>query len=105
MRDARLLNREKMPWGDALAGLLRAGIAAVQGDRTLAVRLLRETVNRFEAADIHIHAAVARRRLGGLLGGEAGRELATQAEVWMAAQKIVNPARMTYLYAPGFPEP
>jgi hypothetical protein len=102
-RDARSLEREKTPWGDALAGLLRAGIAAIQRDRTSAVRLLGDTVDRFEAADMGIHAAIARRCLGGLLGGVQGNDFVAQADAWMKAHRIVNPARLTAMYAPSFP--
>jgi hypothetical protein len=98
----RLLQRERMPWGEALAQLLCAGVAARRHDRIEAVRLLREAVERLEAVDMHLHAAAARRRLGELLGGGEGRELVARADAWMATQKIANPARMTDMHAPGF---
>ncbi len=37
-------------------------------------------------------------------GRRAGRELQRQAEEWMAAQHIKNPACMTRMLAPGFPD-
>jgi tetratricopeptide (TPR) repeat protein len=101
-RDIRSLRREGMPWGDALAQFLRAGVAARRRDRTGAVLLLREAVERLEAVDMHLHAAAARRRMGELLGGGEGRDLLARADAWMAAQTIANPARMTDLHAPGF---
>ena len=52
----------------------------------------------------HAHAAAARRRLGAA-HDERGRALVADADAWMAAQGIRNPARMTRLIAPGFPDP
>ena len=50
-----------------------------------------------------LYAAVARRRLGQVVGGETGQKLVAEAERWMHGQSIVNPARWTMMYAPGFP--
>jgi hypothetical protein len=53
---------------------------------------------------MNLFAAAARRRLGQLLGGNCGQALIAQADAWMAGQGIVNPARMTAMLAPGFPD-
>ena len=58
----------------------------------------------FEACDMRLFAAAARRCLGQLVGGSEGRTLMACADTWMAGQGIRNPARMTALYAPGFPD-
>ena len=50
---------------------------------------------------MRLHAAAARRRLGGLIGGEAGRALVAEADAWMAGQ-VRNPPRTTAMLAPGF---
>ena len=102
--DARRLERERMPWPDALAGLLHAGLAAARGDREAARVQLTAAAAAFDAVDLALHAAVARRRLGRLLGGDEGRALIVAADVWMAGQTIRNPERMTALLAPGFRE-
>jgi len=47
---------------------------------------------------------VARRRRGQLQAGDQGRQLIQDAEVFMTAQQIRNPARWTAMYAPGFPD-
>jgi tetratricopeptide (TPR) repeat protein len=103
-RDAKRLEREKVGWSAALARLVRAGIAGARGDTIRAVRLLREAATQFDEVDMLLFAAAARRRTGELLGGEEGRGLIEGADAWMAGQGIVNPARMTAMLAPGFPD-
>ena len=66
--------------------------------------MLAAAVTAFERADMTFHAAVARRRLGVLQDDERGRALVDEADAWMAAQGIRNPARMARLIAPGFPD-
>ena len=102
---ARGIAREQMPWSNPLAHLLDAGIAAVSGDRTVAEDALREAVAQFDAADMQLYAHVARRRLGDLLDDDYGRKMRGQADTWMAAQQIKNPASLTRMFAPGFPSP
>jgi hypothetical protein len=101
---ARRIASEHMPWSDPIALLLRAGIANLEGRIPLALSSLHEAANRFERADMHLYLAVARRRIGALQDDERGRELQREADLWMAAQNIKNPARMTRMLAPGFPD-
>ncbi len=101
-RDALRLEREKMPWMEPLAERIRAGAAALRGDEVSAAAHLRRAVAGFDAADMPLHAVVSRRRLGELLGGQAGHSLIDEADAWMTSQGIRNPPRMTALYAPGF---
>ena len=100
-RDSRLIRREKVPWGDALATALDAGIAMAYGRVDAAERLLAEARGAFEQADMALHAAVARRRHGELLGGDSGREEVGAADAWMAGQLIRNPDRFAAVLAPG----
>jgi eukaryotic-like serine/threonine-protein kinase len=101
---ARRIARERMPWSDPMALLLRAGTAFLEGSTPLALRYLHDAADRFERADMRLHAAAARRRIGALQEDAAGRELQRQAEEWMARQHIKNPAGMTRMLAPGFPD-
>jgi eukaryotic-like serine/threonine-protein kinase len=101
---ARRIARERMPWSDPIGLLLRAGIAHLEGSTPLALRYLHDAADRFTRADMNLYLAVARRRIGALQDDEHGRELQRQAEEWMAAQNIKNPARMTGMLAPGFPD-
>jgi hypothetical protein len=102
---ARRLEREKAPWAKALAGLIAAGAAALRGDTAGTAALLADVAPAFDGLAMSPFAAAARRRLGELRGGEEGRALVTRADATMAEQGVVNPARMTALYAPGFRGP
>ena len=88
---ARRLDRQQLPWTSALAQLIKAGVASVQGDAVRAERLLADAALRFESADMGLFAASARLHLGQLRGGDEGRELIDQADAWMRGQSIVNP--------------
>ncbi|MBV8677410.1 MAG: protein kinase [Planctomycetaceae bacterium] len=104
-RDARRLERERLPYAEASAALIRAGLLAARGDLAGAATRLADAADRFDAADMRLCAQAARRRLGLLLGGDEGRDLVTRADAWMAGEKILDPVRMTAVYAPEFPRP
>jgi hypothetical protein len=103
-RDARKLGRERVAWAEALSQLIRAGVATCRGDLGGARALLQAAVSGFEALDMRLWAAAARRRLGQLLGGSQGKELVDQADESMSQQQVRNPARWAAMLAPGFPE-
>ncbi|MGZ3438021.1 MAG: serine/threonine-protein kinase PknK, partial [Polyangia bacterium] len=92
LADARKLDREKMRWASALARLLRAGVAAQEGERAAADALLGEAIGELEALDMHLYAQAARRARGEV---EA-------VDRWMSEQQVRNPARMTALLVPGW---
>jgi hypothetical protein len=98
---ARRIEREKMPWGNALARLMRAGISSVSGERDAAVSLLESAEKQLAAVDMALHAAAARRRRGELLAGGEGAALVAAADEWLRGQGIRNPARIVALLAPG----
>jgi hypothetical protein len=102
VRATRRVERAPTPVAQALWPLQAAAIAHLRGDTDGALTGLRDTIAAAENADMALHAACARRRLGGLLGGAQGRALIDDADAWMAHQDILNPARMTALFAPGF---
>ena len=102
--EARRIARERMPWSDPIALLLRAGVAYLEGNAALSLRCLHDAVDRFEHADMNLYAAVARLRIGELQRDAAGRERQGAAVAWMAAQNIKNPAGFTRMLAPGFPD-
>jgi hypothetical protein len=100
--DAHALHREKLLWPEALALLIDAAIAFRRGDSRRSGEILTTAAAAFEKAQMRLHAAVARRRLGQLLGGAQGQEFVRQAEEWMSGQKIRNLDRMTAMLAPGW---
>jgi tRNA A-37 threonylcarbamoyl transferase component Bud32/tetratricopeptide (TPR) repeat protein len=100
--DARGLDRERSPWASAYAQFIRGGIALRRGDAVKAEELLTKAAASFEAVDMKLNAAVTRRRLGELIGGDRGRALVEEADRWMMVQQIQNPARWAAMYAPGF---
>lgn len=102
--DARRIRRFGQRWSEAIALVLGAGISHLEGRSGRAQDLLTRSVSAFERADMGAHAAAAQRRLGQLQADEGGRRLVAEADAWMAAHGICNPARMTRMFAPGFPD-
>jgi hypothetical protein len=101
-RNARGLDRERTPWASAYAQFIRAGVAVRRGDDLKAEGLLTKAATSFDSVDMNLNAAVTRRRLGELIGGDRGRSFIEEADRWMAVQQIKDPARWTAMYAPGF---
>ena len=54
------------------------------------------------AADMPLHAMMARRRRGELLG-DAGIAIVHEADAWCAARGIRRPDRFAAMLAPGWP--
>jgi hypothetical protein len=84
-RLARKMERERVPWVDALARAVRASIAEVSGNRDEALRLLAESEPLLEAH--HFEAVLAMARLHrGRLSGQS--ELVHKAETWLTSQRV-----------------
>jgi hypothetical protein len=94
---ARRIERERLTWALPLAQQLRAGAAAVRGDRAAAAGLLERAAAGFEVAEMRLFAAAARRRLGELRG-TAG--LVQAADAWLAGQGVRVPARLAAALTP-----
>ncbi len=98
-RDARDLRAMGMPWTSALARTLDAGVALVTG-----APHAREQLERAHAelatAGMAVHAAVARRRLGELTGGDDGARMIGEVDALLAAQGVRAPQRFARLYMP-----
>jgi hypothetical protein len=96
---------EQMPWANPLALLIHAGLAKRHGHDSRAASLVSQAIEGFETSDMKLYAATARRRLGEIIGGDAGVELVRQADDWMNKQEIRKPEAVANLMAPGFSEP
>ena len=80
---------------------LTACVKNAEGDREATLLALREAIALADAADMMLHAAAARHRLGLLLGGAEGALELQQAEEAMRAQDVRIPAKFAGLYVPG----
>ncbi len=100
-RAQRRLEREAMPWTDALATLAHAVIAQASGDDAAAEQALRRAAALADSVEMALHAAAARHRLGLLLGGEAGAAMVESAEESMRTRGVRVPARYAQMLVPG----
>jgi hypothetical protein len=103
-RCARRLERLDAPLAQPFAQKVHGGVAAIRGDRDAAMLHLDGCVAGFDAAGMALHANAARLPLAALRGGDEGRRLALEAEGWMRAQGLKDPASMAATIAPGFRE-
>jgi len=85
------------------AALVRAGIAATTGAKAQAIQHLDAAIAGFEAAQMVVYAACARRRKGECVGGLAGAAMIAEADRTMVDHAIARPRQWTAIYAPGFP--
>ncbi len=99
-RLARKLDRERMAWTAPLAALVWAGVAIARGDRPGAIGRLRVAVSGAQGADMLLHAAVARLRLGEVLGNDEGNALVGEARAWMTGLGVRAPERFASMLAP-----
>jgi hypothetical protein len=67
-----------------------------------AVALLGVAAEGFDAAEMKMHAAVARGRRGLLVAGAAGAADVAVLRAWTDAQGVTNPERFARVLAPGF---
>jgi hypothetical protein len=102
LRDAAALAGERSAWAAPFAALLRAGAAALRGDRGAAIGLLDEAIAGFDERGLALYAAAARRQAGELHGGEKGLGLTLIADAVMARENVRSPARWAAMLAPGF---
>jgi hypothetical protein len=101
-RAAKKLAREKMAWSDPLAALRAAGVARTTGDLDRTRALLDDAARGFDAVEMALWAASARRQLGVVVGGDEGAALVAAADARMRAQSVADPGRVPATLAPGF---
>jgi hypothetical protein len=101
-RAATAIARERMPWSNPFARLIRATVAFQEGDLDAAGQGLSAAIDEFAAADMTLYATAARWRLGSVLGGERGNALREETAAWFASQGARNPVALNRVLAPGF---
>jgi hypothetical protein len=99
-RKASNLRALSMPWTDALALVLDAGVAIVMRNHARARDQLERARAELTAADMMLCAMMARRRLGELIDGVEGHRAITEADAWLVAQGVVSPERLTRVFMP-----
>jgi serine/threonine protein kinase len=99
-RDADRIFSERMPWSHPLAESLQAGAYAIQGRVDQSRELFESAVRNFEKAELSLYAAAAKRRLGELTGGDAGRAMINESDEWMWSQGVKYPDRLTRVLTP-----
>ena len=98
-RDAAAMARIESAGSRGVAAMVLAAAAHQGGDRALAERRLGEAAGIFDAAEMPLYAAAARRRLGELRGDA---QAIADADAVLAVQKIKRPDRVCDVLAPGF---
>jgi len=99
-RWANRVTPEAMPWTNGLASLVRGGVALCENAEDIAVRAFERAAKEFDEAEMALYAAVARHRLGEVVGGERGATLIAASNAWFAAAGVANPPRMRAMLSP-----
>ncbi|MEO8840761.1 MAG: AAA family ATPase [Kofleriaceae bacterium] len=99
-RAAAAIAGERAPWATPLAALVDATICAARGDDS-AIELAEGAARQLAAADMHLHAAVARFRVGELAGGDHGAALIDDARTVMTERGVRVPEQFVAMFAPG----
>lgn len=103
-REARSLGRVRWPLAKGLSLLLQAGVAAARTERDAALTLYAEASTELDGKGARLYAMAARMRLAQLRGGAEEDKLVTDAANALKDESIVDPAKMTRVFAPG-PDP
>jgi serine/threonine protein kinase len=101
-QNAREIEKEKAPWAQPFAMALRAGVAALRGDRDGAAKILGIAARAFEKGDLHLYAKAAEHRRGTLTGSAGGAGITASADEWLRARGVKNVPRILDVLMPGF---
>ncbi|KAF0247348.1 MAG: ATPase/protein kinase family protein, partial [bacterium] len=100
-RDAKKIEQEKMPWGNALASLIRAGIAIARNQIEIANKWLIEAEVGFENTKMELYLMATRYRRGQLTKGEQGQIMLQASKDWGLAQKMKEPEKIFNMLIPS----
>jgi hypothetical protein len=93
------IEREQMAWASGHALALRAGIARLRGERSLAVALLERAERDFDAAAMAVHAAACVLQRGVLLGAD-GAHAFERGSALLVNQGVRRPVRFATTLLP-----
>jgi hypothetical protein len=91
-----------MALAPVLAALVDAGVANVRGDREASAAALATAEQSAVAAEMRLHAAVARRWRGAVVGGDEGCRMVESGDAFLRAEGIAMPEKMAAALVPGF---
>jgi hypothetical protein len=97
---ARRLERIDTAWARAYATPVRAQLAIAAGVNETATALCTKAAEQFDALDMRMHAAVARYRLSGLIGGPLAVTTKAASRSEMRRLGITDPAAMARVLSP-----
>lgn len=97
---ARAIRQSRSGWGDPLADLVHAGLAAARGERELAIEAFSCAERGLVQSDMHGHARAARFRRGELVGGSEGATLVESCRAEWRAQGQRAPDKLARMLAP-----
>jgi hypothetical protein len=102
VRDCKTrLARLDLGYASAYRSVLDASLSMHARDGVTATKHLRAAIDGFDANDMCMYAAAARRRLGELVGGDEGTQLLARGDASMRAQGVVNLDAMTEMLCAG----
>jgi hypothetical protein len=101
MAAAKRARRVSLGMSEALAELLRGLALRCDGREDAAVAALERAEPGLERYELRLHLAAARFRRGELVGGSEGDALCGEADRWLRAQGVVDPAALLALVAPA----
>jgi hypothetical protein len=101
-REARHVSRCPLTVARPQSRLLLAALHHARRDEESAASELRAAIEGFEELRMALYAAVARLRLGQLLGGDEGFTLRNRGTTTMRSEGVKDPERFAMIYGPGF---
>ena len=98
---ARLIGRSTIAAADPHVAILRAGLAALEGDKSSTVVNLRTALSGYRNARMRINQEVSKWMLGSLLGDEEGELLLAQSSQWQLENSIPDMDALARVFAPA----
>ena len=96
------VDRAQAPWARPIATLLRAGMANVRGDQSLALEHLERAAQDATAQGMSLYARAARYRLGQCRGGDEGEAIVDEISAQLRDGEVADPAALMRVLAPGW---